>query len=193
HDGVHMDALSGQLRLAFAPVEVAVAEAPAPRETAEQWFAFGLSLEGEPGLRQQAASAYERCLELDPNFCSAYINLGTLRYHEKNFAEAERCYRAALAMDFDYALAHFNLGNVLDETGRLEDAIVAYCEAVRLAPGYADAHYNLALAYQRRGLPRRAVPHWQQYLGLDARSPWATHARTQLKQAIASDPLRLVR
>lgn len=193
HDGVTMDALSGQLRLPFTPAMVAVAEPPAPQETAEQWFAFGLSLEGEPGLRSQAASAYERCLELDANFCSAFINLGTLRYHEKNFAEAERCYRAALALDFDYALAHFNLGNVLDETGRLDDAIVAYCEAVRLAPGYADAHYNLALAYQRRGLPRRAVPHWQHYLGLDQRSPWATHARTQLRQAIESDPLRLVK
>src|SRR6185312_7605232 len=120
-------------------------------------------------------------------------NLGTLRYHDRNFAVAERCYRMALALDPNYALAHFNLGNVLDETGRLEEAIAAYNEAVRLAPGYADAHYNLALAYQRRGERRRAVPHWQQYLGLDRKSPWAAHARNQLKQTISGDLLKLVK
>ncbi|HWG37495.1 MAG TPA: tetratricopeptide repeat protein [Terriglobales bacterium] len=197
--GTYMDALSGQFRLPFelgaVMAQQALKSEPDSAHThaeAEQWFAFGLSLEGEAELRAQAAAAYERCLELDRGFTSAHINLGTLRYQEKNFAEAERCYRAALALDPDYALAHFNLGNVLDETGRLEEAIGSYLSAVRLVPSYADAHYNLALAYQRQGQPRRAVPHWQQYLGLDRQSAWADHARLQLKQTLAKDALKLV-
>ncbi|MGH9394168.1 MAG: tetratricopeptide repeat protein, partial [Terriglobales bacterium] len=198
--GTFMDALSGQLRLPFeqhagaSPRQFTLVQSPQAkvRAEAEQWFAFGLSLEGEPELRDQAAAAYERCLQLDSHFTSAHINLGTLRYQQKDFAAAEGCYRAALALDADYALAHFNLGNVLDETGRLEDAILAYLAAVRLVPNYADAHYNLALAYQRQGQPRRAVPHWQQYLGLYRQSAWADHARTQLKQALAKDALKIV-
>ena len=199
--GVYMDALSGQLRIPFEmgdqPTQPSMT-APAAtqqqrrREEAEQWFAFALSLEGEPELRDQALAAYEHCLELDPGFTSAYINLGTLRYHQKDFAGAEQCYRGALNLDGDYALAHFNLGNVLDETGRLQEAIVEYQAAVRLVPGYADAHYNLALAFQRLGQPRRAVPHWRQYLGLDHGSAWADHARAQLKQTLARDSLKLV-
>lgn len=201
--GVYMDALSGQLRLPFemggeppAPVRASAAarqaRAERRREEAEQWFAFGLSLEGDPELRDQAAAAYEHCLLLDPSFLSAYINLGTLRYHQKDFAAAEQYYRKALALDPNYALGHFNLGNVLDETGRLPEAIAAYLTAVQLVPGYADAHYNLALAYQRLGQPRRAVPHWRQYLGLDSASPWAAHARAQLKQVLARDGLQLI-
>jgi tetratricopeptide (TPR) repeat protein len=199
--GVYMDALSGQLRFGFEQADAGRAmPSPDPpptahqqrRQEAEQWFAFGLSLEGEAELREQAAAAYTRCLDLESTFVSAHINLGTLRYHQRDFASAERCYRNALALDPNYALAHFNLGNVLDETGRLDLAVTAYAEAVRLVPNYADAHYNLALAYQRLGQPRRAVPHWRIYLGLDKQSAWATHARTQLRQALAHDPLQVV-
>ncbi|MGH9488741.1 MAG: tetratricopeptide repeat protein [Terriglobales bacterium] len=203
HAGVCMDALSGQLRLPFElnggvrelslPAgDAAEAKQQRQREEAEQWFGFGLSLEGDQELRDQAAAAYEHCLLLDAGFLSAYINLGTLRYHQKRFVAAESCYRRALELDAGYALAHFNLGNVLDETGRLAEAIAAYLRAVQLVPDYADAHYNLALAYQRQGQPRRAVPHWQQYLGLDKNSAWANHARVQLKQALARDTLQLV-
>ncbi|MGH9476959.1 MAG: tetratricopeptide repeat protein [Terriglobales bacterium] len=213
YGGIFMDALSGQLRLPFetaaTPPNPSINE-PRParpgatarrdepsrqqrqHEEAEQWFGFGLSLEGDPELRDQAAAAYEQCLRLEPGFLSAHINLGTLRYHQKDFAAAERCYRAAVALDANYALAHFNLGNVLDETGRLAEAIAAYLAAVQLVPDYADAHYNLALAYQRQGQPRRAIPHWQQYLGIDKSSAWANHARAQLKQTLARDALQLV-
>lgn len=193
YEGLYMDALSGQLRL---PFELPAVSRPAPAAvngpSAERWFVLGLTLEGEPELRAQAAAAYEQCLALDPAFTSAHINLGTLRYHEHNYAAAERCYHSALALDSNYALAHFNLGNVLDETGRLREAIEAYKEAVRLVPDYADAHYNLALAYQRTGNRRKAVPHWRCYLGLDQQSPWAEHARTQLKQALSVETLRVI-
>ncbi|HEY7839752.1 MAG TPA: tetratricopeptide repeat protein [Terriglobales bacterium] len=199
HGGVCMDALTGQLALPFAtpparqrPNTGPLIGRPPEQPTAEQWFTFGLTLEGDPASREQAVAAYHRCLELDPGFACAHINLGTLHYHGQDYAGAERAYRAALRLDPGYALARFNLGNVLDETGRIEEAIAEYLEAVRLAPNYADAHYNLALAYQRRGERRRAVPHWRQYLGLDRQSPWATHARTQLKLTLAQDGLRLV-
>jgi len=203
HGGMCMDALTGQLALPFATPparhrahgeqsSARPPQQPLEQPTAEQWFTFGLTLEGEPASREQAAAAYHRCLELDPGFASAHINLGTLHYHAQDYAGAEHAYRAALRLDPSYALAHFNLGNVLDETGRLEEAIAEYLEAVRLAPNYADAHYNLALAYQRRGERRRAVPHWRQYLGLDRQSAWAAHARTQLKLTIAQDGLKLI-
>lgn len=201
YGGVYMDALSGQLRMPFESADGGQRRELRPLQTpalqrhqeAEQWFTFGLSLEGEPELRDQAAAAYEHCLELDPGFTSAFINLGTLRYQEKNFAAAERCYRGALQLDPNYALAYFNLGNVLDETGRLEEAVAAYTAAVRIVPDYADAHYNLALAFQRQGQHRRAVPHWRLYLGLDRQSPWANHARTQLRQTMEKEKLKVVR
>ena len=192
--GRRMDALSGQFYLDFEPppgrLHLLPTRSKAP--AAEDWFLYAVSLEDDPELREQAAEGYLSCIEADPNYSSAYINLGTLRYHQGDFAEAERCYRSALEIEPDYALAYFDLGNVLDETGRLREAIAAYREAVRLAPGYGDAHYNLALAHEKAGERRRAVPHWRQYLRIDRSSAWAAHARAQLKRALAREGLRVV-
>ncbi len=193
--GRRMDALSGQFYLDFAPPAGRLHLLPTRNQApaAEDWFLYAVALEDDPELRDQAAAGYLSCIEADPNYSSAYINLGTLRYHQGDFAEAERCYRRALEIEPDYALAFFDLGNVLDETGRLQEAIAAYRQAVRLARGYGDAHYNLALAYEKAGERRRAVPHWRQYLRIDRSSAWAAHARSQLKRALAREGMRVVR
>lgn len=197
HNGLRMDALSGQLRLDFAPatpIQLPSNDSGKPTDPARasEWFILGLQLESTPERREEAAAAYTACLQFDPTHTSAWINLGTIRYHQKQFKEAEKCYRHAIALHPRYALAYFDLANVLDETGRTHEAIDTYRHALRLAPDYADAHYNLALAYQRMGRHRHAIPHWRKYLKLDCRSPWATHARTQLKRALAQDVLRVV-
>jgi tetratricopeptide (TPR) repeat protein len=199
YKGQRMDALSGQLSFMFSAHEAGSnihafrRNSPARSAAADEWFMRAVALEEAGGNRDDAAECYRRCLEIDSRYASAYINLGTLRYNQGNFKEAERCYRQALEIDSQYALAYFDLGNVLDETGRLKLAIEAYQRAVRLAPNYADAHYNLALAYEKSGQRRHAIPHWRRYLQLDSVSPWAGHARAQLKRALDRDKLQLVR
>ncbi len=196
--GQVVEPLSGQMRLAFTqakPADIVPFALPAAQRAAEaeMWFTYAVSLEDNPGDRTAAAAAYLKCLEYDPGFASAYINLGTLRYHQGNFSEAERCYRQALALQPDYALACFDLGNVLDETGRTPQAIAAYAEAVRLSPGYADAHYNLALALEKSGLRRRALRHWRRYVQIENHGPWAEHARKQIQRSMQKERLLLVR
>jgi tetratricopeptide (TPR) repeat protein len=88
-------------------------------------------------------------------------------------------------------LAYFDLGNVLDELERLDESIAAYHKAVALAPNYADAHYNLALAYERKGLHRNALRHWQCYVKLDNRGPWADHARSQIRKLLSYEKLSI--
>jgi tetratricopeptide (TPR) repeat protein len=155
-------------------------------------FARGVALEDDPRSQLQAIAAYERVLQLDPEHAAAHINLGTLYYNRQDYRAAEDHYREALRIDGRYALAHFDLGNVLDETGRINDAVESYLTALRLAPTYADAHYNLALAYEKMREPRKALKHWQSYVKLDATGPWSTHARTQIKRILKTDPLKLV-
>jgi tetratricopeptide (TPR) repeat protein len=196
YEGQRLDPQSGQLRLSLSSdsgPRICDFKSKTNPAAAEEWFAYAVALEERPENREKAAAAYMRCLELEPRYASAYINLGTLRYNHGDFKEAERCYRAALVIDPKYALAYFDLGNVLDETGRLTQAIEAYKSAVKLAPNYADAHYNLALAYEKCGQRRTAVSHWRAYLRLDTTSPWAKHARNQLKRTLEQDILKLVR
>jgi tetratricopeptide (TPR) repeat protein len=145
----------------------------------------------EAGEKQRAVELYEEILELDPEYAAAYINLGTIQFHLRQYGRAEQLYRRATEADPSYVLAFFDLGNVLDELERPDESIAAYRQAIALAPGYADAHYNLALAHERKGECRLALRHWQCYLKLDNRGPWADHARGQIRKLLSTEKLAI--
>ena len=145
----------------------------------------------EQGKKAAAMELYGQILATDSEYTAALINLGTINYHQKQYARAEELYRRATQADATYVLAFFDLGNVLDELQRPDESIAAYTSAVGLAPGYADAHYNLALAFERKGERRRALAHWQIYIRLDKSGPWADHARGQIRKLLGRERLSI--
>jgi tetratricopeptide (TPR) repeat protein len=145
----------------------------------------------ESGEKQNAIQLYEEILSIDPEYAPAYINLGTIHFHLRQFARAEELYRQATEVDPGYVLAFFDLGNVLDELQRQDESIVAYRRAIALAPRFADAHYNLALAFERKGMKRQSLRYWQAYLKLDNRGPWAEHARGQIRKHLGQEKLAI--
>lgn len=191
-DGQKMEPVSGQLLLDFSAAEMsrllkfpqmAARRSTASREReAERWFQKGLDLEQAEAPFDEIIEAYQHAVDLDPTSVGALVNLGTVHYHRRDWAEAERCYRRALEADPGYALAHFNLGNLYDERGDGDGAQAHYEEALKLNPGYSDAHYNLALLCQRLGLLMKAVRHWKAYLRMDPSSTWAAIARRELEK-----------
>jgi len=189
-EGRAMEAVSGQLLLDFDRNELkrlvefkTKDESQSGREQrkeAERWFQRGLELEQAGAPADQVITAYETSLRLDPKSAGALVNLGTIHFNARNWAEAERCYRAALQADPSYALAHFDLANLYDERGERNKALEHYEAALLISPHYADAHYNLALLYQGSNQPMKAVHHWTRYLKLDPNSHWSTIARQEL-------------
>lgn len=145
----------------------------------------------EAGDKLRAVVLYEQILQIDPEYAAAYINLGTINFHQRQFVRAEELYRRATVVDPGYVLAFFDLGNVLDELQRLDESIAAYRQAVSLSPRYADAHYNLALAYERKGERRKALRHWQAYVKLDRSGPWAEHAAAQIRNLLSLERLSI--
>jgi len=145
----------------------------------------------EAGEKQRAIALYEEMLVLDPGYAPAFINLGTIHFHLRQFARAEELYRRATETDPGYVLAFFDLGNVLDELDRPDESIAAYQRSVALSPRYADAHYNLALAFERKGERRAALRHWQAYVRLDKTGPWADHARGQIRKLLDREKLAI--
>jgi tetratricopeptide (TPR) repeat protein len=145
----------------------------------------------ESGEKQKAIQIYEEILGIDPDYAPAYINLGTIHFHLRQFGRAEELYRRATQVDPAYVLAFFDLGNVLDEMQRQDESIVAYCRAITLSPRFADAHYNLALAYERKGMKRQSLRYWLAYLKLDNRGPWAEHARGQIRKHLSQEKLTI--
>jgi len=187
--GQKMEAISGQILLDFDASQIGGIKSFPDRKPkinrtreSEEWFQKGLELEETGAPVQEAIAAYQKVLELNAQAAGALVNLGTIYYRQRKFAEAERYYRAATEADPDYALAQFNLGNLYDEQNRMKQAHEHYTAALRLNPNYADAHFNLALLYERSGDNLRSVHHWKTYLKLDSSGQWAEIARRQLER-----------
>jgi tetratricopeptide (TPR) repeat protein len=200
HHGAMVDPIRRQLLFDFERLEngrgPSVSSEPlqlkpsaeSPQQGVQELFLSAVQAE-EAGEKARAMKLYQEMMELDPTFAPAWINLGTIHFHLREFDWAERLYRRATEIDPSYVLAFFDLGNVLDEMQRLSESIAAYRCAVALAPGYADAHYNLALAHERRGEARAALRHWQAYARLDKGGPWADHARGQIRKLLDREKL----
>lgn len=198
HRGAMVDPIRRQLLFDFdraAGKERAQAvSAPAPlrrsSRTTHDRFLAAVQAE-ESGDKERAIELYEEILTVEPGNAAACINLGTLFFHQRQYGRAEELYRHATEVDPDYVLAYFDLGNVLDELEQLDESIDAYCKAIALSPRYADAHYNLALAYERKGTYRCALRHWQAYIKIDNRGPWADHARGQIGKLLSREKLAI--
>jgi tetratricopeptide (TPR) repeat protein len=202
-DGAMFDPIRRQLlfdfeRLDRQPAGQAVGPMPAPfrrpgsrnARGLQELFLAAVQAE-EAGEKPRAITIYHDILALDPSYAPAYINLGTIHFHLRQFARAEELYRFATEKDPGYVLAFFDLGNVLDELERPDESIAAYQRAVELAPRYADAHYNLALAFERKGERRAALRHWELYARLDKSGPWAEHARIQIRRLLDRENLSI--
>ena len=187
--GQQMEAISGQILFDFEASELGgVRTFPERKRTgnplreSEAWFQKGLDLEEAGAPLSQVVEAYQKVIELNPGAPGALVNLGTIYYRERRYAEAEQYYKRAVNADPGYPLAEFNLGNLYDEQGRLKEAFDHYKRALALNPQYADAHFNLALLCERTGETLKAVHHWKCYLKLDRSGPWAEIAQRQLER-----------
>jgi len=160
---------SGQSLFDFSVADIAARAEPIDRGKARDdyeldanaWYEIACDLELTSA--EEARTAYERTIELDPDHADAHVNLGRLLHEEGAPAAAEQHYRRALDADPEHPTAAFNLGVALEDLGRLRDAREAYEHALALDPDNADAHYNLAGILERRGDKPGALRHLKIY------------------------------
>jgi tetratricopeptide (TPR) repeat protein len=149
-----------------------------PLTTAEQYFLMGSLLDdGTAEQQDEAAQAYRRALEDDPDLVAALINLANIRYASDELAEAQALYERAILLDPTYFEAHFNLGNIHHDHGRYELAERCYIEALALNAEYADAHFYLAVTLEKMGRSGEARQHWRDYQALAPNGEWVELAR----------------
>jgi tetratricopeptide (TPR) repeat protein len=152
--------------------------APRPLTPAEQYFLMGSLLDdGTPARHEEAAKAYRRALDHDPDLVAALINLANIRYARDELAEAQALYERAILLDPVYFESHFNLGNIHHDHGRYHDAEACYREALALNAAYPDAHFYLAVTLEKMGRSGEAQPHWRAYQRLAPDGEWVELAR----------------
>ena len=86
------------------------------------------------GRDDEAGTAFERSVALDPQHSMGWYSLAVLRQDQGRDEDAAACYRSALAAQPDFHEAALNLGVALGECGRMEDALDAYAMALALRP-----------------------------------------------------------
>jgi len=195
HRDGRWEEVSGQLLLDFAsgalPADRRVTALPAAgAEPAAEgrssptdalwWFEKGCALDVDPRRYGDAAAAYEKALELDPDYADAWCNLGAVRYNQDQRAAARRAFEACLARSPEHVEASFNLANVLEEAGEDERALALYRRALAADPLYPDLHINLALLYENLDSLQAACRHWRRYLRIDPQGSWAAVARQRI-------------
>lgn len=150
------------------------------RRAALEWFERGCQLDSERETWGEAALAYQRAIEADPDFADAHCNLGSVYFNQNRRDRARSCFERAVAIQPRHVEANLNLGTLCEEAGADESALRHYRTALEADPLYPDTHVSLALVYEKLELPRTARAHWRRYLQLDPLGAWAELARSRL-------------
>ena len=64
--------------------------------SAEEWFEIALAAETSPETVAEAVEAYQRVIEISPEWVEAHINLGVALYHQRRLDDAQNAFLAAV-------------------------------------------------------------------------------------------------
>jgi len=131
-----LEILSGNnIRYSSSYAETAIAQ------TAEEYFDKGVekSVEGD---WKGAIQDYNKAIELNPNYTSAYNNRGSVKSSLGDYRGAIQDFNKSIELKPNYALAYFNRGIAKSNLDEHKGAIQDYNKAIELEPNDADAYSN---------------------------------------------------
>ncbi|MFB2837901.1 tetratricopeptide repeat protein [Floridanema evergladense] len=109
-------------------------------------YSLGLVLE-KIGYLEEAIAAYQKVIELSPQWIEAYHSLAKLLTETGNFAQAEVIYLQTIELDKNDYLCYLYLGNLLMMQQQIERAINAYQTSLQFKPFDHLILHNLAIAF----------------------------------------------
>lgn len=104
-----------------------------------------------------AEERFRESIKHNPNYATAFYNLGVAAREQGRAVEAEASFREAVRLKPIFLQARMDLGKLLRSLGRPTEAQREFEEAIRLAPGNPDAHLDLGVALYFQGKPDLAL------------------------------------
>jgi tetratricopeptide (TPR) repeat protein len=123
------------------------------------------------GNDAEAATYYERAVQLDPADAAKLYKLGLARYRAGSAPTAIGPLESAISLNDNFAEAHYLLGLVLRDVHRPADAMASLERAVRVTPSFIAAHEELADLYRTLGRPVDELAQLQTLSSLDGSLP----------------------
>jgi tetratricopeptide (TPR) repeat protein len=108
------------------------------------------------GPLDQAVSAFEQTLRIDPSNVPALVWLGEVHLTAGRTEAAEPLFAKALGLQARSAAARYGLGRTALARREFARAVTELTETLALEPGATAAHYPLAMAYRGLGETTRA-------------------------------------
>ncbi|MDQ2691032.1 MAG: tetratricopeptide repeat protein [Chloroflexota bacterium] len=125
--------------------------------TSEDFYNRGVAY-AEKAAAYHAIAAYDKAIQLDPNYFAAYHNRGVAYGALGNFDHALSEFNRAIALKPNDPLIYMNRANVYKFKKQSEEAVSDYSRAIEIDPGFAEAYLERGLFYkslERRGDARR--------------------------------------
>ena len=99
----------------------------------------------------QAIADYDRAIQLNPDYATAYNNRGLSYSNKGDEDRAIADYDRAIQLNPDYATAYNNRGISYKNKGDYDRAIADYDRAIQLNPDDATAYNNRGISYKNKG------------------------------------------
>ena len=129
------------------------------------WNILGASAT-QIGMLDQAITAFQKVISLQPNYAEVYNNLGNALRNQGKFEEAVEAYKKAISLKPDYALAYYNLGNTYENQVKLDYAIDAYKNSISLKSNYFEAYTNMGNALKDQGQLDESIKAYKRSISL---------------------------
>jgi serine/threonine protein kinase/tetratricopeptide (TPR) repeat protein len=142
----------------------------------------------------RAIALFERAVQLDPNYASAWGALGGAYVLKGGFAgmpelveKAIEPLQRALSLKPSLVQAHVWLGSALSGLGKLDEGLALLRKAVAIEPDNADAHQTLARAYWlTRGMVPEGIAELRTALALNPEAGY-THLQLSMLEALSGN------
>lgn len=125
----------------------------------------------ERGKLDKAEKYFKKSLEANPNYFSAYYNLGHLAERKESYSLAETYYKIALKLNPYEAWLYNSLADLYFKQGFFDKAEKRYKEALSLRPNLLESLTSLAAIYAGKGLYEEAEVYYKEVLELKPNNP----------------------
>ena len=142
----------------------------------------------------RAIALFERAVQLDPKYASAWAALGGAYTLKGGFLgmpqlleKAIDPLRRALGLNPKLVNAHVWLGSALAGLGKLDEGLASLQKAVEIEPDNADAHQTLARAYWlSKGMVPEGITELRKALALNPEAGY-THLQLSMLEALSGN------
>lgn len=135
--------------------------------SAIDWTEKGANF-GKSGMYKEALDAFNKAIELYPQFAEAYGGRGMAYSELGNYQQAINDYNKAIQLN-PHAFAYSNRGDAYSELGNHQQAINDYNKAIQLNPQYAATYNGRGIAYSELGSYQQAINDFNKSIELDPR------------------------